>query len=145
MHSFTMLHIGGTGLYRATQLYPGLSIIQTTHVLFMVVRVIRYTWATHVLSIWLSKITWLHIWLSRVIQGYLATRGIHSYAGYTHIGYTHMCYPGYTWLSLVYTFMVTTGYRLDMENYLGYKWLFMFTTSHPGYTWLQTILKITIS
>ena len=49
-----------------------------------------------------------------MIQGYLATHGIQGYPGYTHIGYIHMCYRGYTWLSLVYTFMVTTGYRLDM-------------------------------
>ena len=70
----------------------------------------------------------LSIWLS---DGYPATysypglSGYTWYPGYTHIqpvgythiqpvGYTHMCYPGYTWLSLVYTFIVTIGYRLDM-------------------------------
>ena len=77
------------------------------------------------------------------IQGYpglyMCSR-VYRYPGY--IGYIHMCYPGYTWLSLVYTLMVTTGYRLDMDIILG--WLFMFTTGHghPRYTWL---LKITTS
>jgi len=73
--------------------YPGFTCaIQATHGY----QVIRYTWATHVLSIWLSDVYprlsgYTYAYPCRVIQGYLATHGIQGYLGYTHIGYTHMC------------------------------------------------------
>ena len=94
MHVFTMLHLGGTARPRATQFFiqAYICVIQTTHMLFRL----------HMVP-GLSGTHGLHMCYPygypMVIQLHMVSR--------LYIGYMHMCYPGYT-------FIVTTGYRLDM-------------------------------